>query len=92
MINLYWYKTAIIARKNLNGYILNKLYGCLLKYVILIICYIEFCQVSWTNHCWVAVYVGLFSLTGIFCHLFLSVQHVQWSPDSMNTFFGPGNP
>lgn len=61
MINLYRYKTAIIARKNLNGYILNKLYGCLLKYVILIICYFAFCQVSWTNHC---VALGLPSTWG----------------------------
>lgn len=43
MINLYWYKIVIIVRKNLNGYILNKLYGCLFKYVILIICYFAFC-------------------------------------------------
>lgn len=33
MINLYWYKTAIIARKNLNGYILNKLPGYMVAYL-----------------------------------------------------------
>lgn len=28
----------------------KKLNGCIFKYVILIICCLEFCQVSWTNY------------------------------------------